>query len=175
MIAEVTAAVLAQFVARLSEEFIKKQRKTVDVNELQEQIAQIVVRQQALAVEAAEVRQAVIVLTRYLTVVQKDMFLIRDDQLWLAEGSKACRDADIESAITQFDSLAEQNIGRQQFRSQRTGDDSVGDSGAGPRRPRVFDPPDQASALEASTLDNFLEGFNEEVTAMRLAQREWQE
>lgn len=146
MITELLVGVLQPFITKVTEEFLRRRRDAVDMRVLQDQVAQLVAAQYASSVAAAEVRRAVMVLTRYLVVTSGNMFLIEDDgdELRLATRFDRERDDALRPAIRNFDHLLRQEIRRRQLVSAELG------------------------SSEKSALDGFTDGFAEEILDLRL-------
>jgi hypothetical protein len=164
MIAEVLMATVPSLLMRLTEEFFAKRRDGVDVRELQEQVARLVMEKNSLACELAEVRRAVLVLTRYLVLTRQDVFVLEADQLGLTDQFQRDRETHVAPVIDNFGTRVEQSIQKRQdhlieaFRR---------------RQPKGQvdheDPPvPEVRHLPVRYSDDFLEGFAEEILDIRL-------
>jgi argonaute-like protein implicated in RNA metabolism and viral defense len=164
MIAEILMATMPSLVMRLTDEFFTKRRDSVDVCELQEQVARLVVENNTQACELAEVRHAVLVLARYLVLTRQDAFMLEADQLTLTDQFLLDRETKVPPVIVDFGARVEQRIQQRQdhdievFRRRQS---------AGSVEQEMVPSP-VLKHSETVVADNFLAGFTEEVLDMRL-------
>jgi hypothetical protein len=164
MIAEILMATMPSLVMRLADEFFDKRRDSVDVRELQEQVARLVVEKNALSCELGEIRRAVLVLARYLALTRQDAFMLEADQLSLTDRFQSERETKVAPVIVDFGERVEQRLQQRQecateaFR-RRHSTRFV--------EPAIVSIPVVKSS-EPDAVDNFLAGFGEDVLDMRL-------
>lgn len=165
MIAEVLTATLPALVLRLTDEFSAKRRDSVNVRELQEQVAQLMAAEKSLRYNLAEVEHVVLILTRYLALIRRDAFALTGDQLVLTEPFRSERGAVAAPVMTDFGARVVHSIERRQshaiesFRRQQS-------AAPAERDEQHADSADRRGA--ARTSRDFLESFAEEVLDMRL-------
>ncbi|VVJ14988.1 Uncharacterised protein [Amycolatopsis camponoti] len=164
MIAEIITAAVPTLVTRLADEFFAKRRDSVDVGELQEQVARLVAEKTSLGCELAEIRQAVLVLARYLAVTRQDVFVLETDHLALTERFRIDREKTVVPVIDDFRTRVERSVERRQnnaiesFRRR-----AEGLPGRGEIAPAV---------IEGRAVDDFLSDFSEEVLRLRTGRDE---
>jgi hypothetical protein len=165
MIAEIFTATLPALVSRLVDEFSAKRRDSVNVRELQEQVARLTAAQNSLRHNLAEVEHVVLILTRYLALTRQDAFALTGDRLVLTEPFRREREAVVAPVMTDFGARVELSIERRQkhiiesFRRQQTAELVERDE-------QATDSADRFGT--ARTSRDFLESFAEEVLDMRL-------
>jgi hypothetical protein len=158
MVGEILLAVLPSLVSTLTDQFLNRKRDTVDLTDLQQQVTQLAINQQAVSAEAEHARRAVKVLVRYLTVAEKATFLLRGDHLELAEGVAGRPDNDLARVLQEFGTAVEGQV-RQRPPKLRSSVPGSSPSGAGEA---VGD-----DRLEQA-LEHFFDGFDEEIRRARL-------
>lgn len=147
---EFILAVLAPLVSKLTEDFLDRRRDRVSVVELQDQISRLLASRWQVEADVAQVRMAVIALTRYLARTQGEIFVLRDDLLELSIPSNDRRQETVGHAISDFNSLVEARLNRRP--SLRS-----------PKNP-VRDRP----VVSSEALNEFFDGFEEGIMRARL-------
>jgi hypothetical protein len=168
MIAEIFTAALPALVTHLTDTFSTRRRDSVDVRELQEQVARLAATQNSLQGNLAEVEHAVLILTRYLALTRQDAFSLAGEQLVLAEQFRSRREAVVTPVMTDFGARVEQSIEKHQnqaieaFRRQQS---------SAPTAPAERDMPWPNSPQHRGgtrSPHDFLDTFAEEVLDLRL-------
>jgi hypothetical protein len=158
MVGEILLAVLPSLVSTLTDQFLGRKRGSIDLTDLQQQVTQLAINQQVLSAEADQARRAVKVLVRYLTVAERETFLLRGDHLELAEGVAGRPDNDLARVLQEFGTSVEGQV-RQRQPKLRSSAPGPSPSGAGEA---VED-----DRLEQA-LEHFFDGFDEEIRKARL-------
>ena len=142
MVAEIFLAVLPPLFGKLTEAFLGNRHQSVDLAQLQEEVARLVRSQRELAVELSEYQRATAHLVRYVARSRRDVFVFHGGQLVLAE--QALQRDDLRELIDGMGADLERRLRQRQAR------------------------PPIADRQSASALDAFFDGFEEEVTRARL-------
>jgi hypothetical protein len=163
MIAEIITAAVPTLITRLADEFFAKRRDSVDIGELQEQVARLVAERNALGCELEEIRHVVLVLARYLALTRQDVFVLRTDHLALTEQYRIDREVTVVPVIDDFRMRVEQSVVRRQnsaiesFRRRQTEELAKQEEIASA----------QPIPVKAGAVDDFLSDFSEEVLRLR--------
>ncbi|MDH2430412.1 hypothetical protein [Sphaerisporangium sp. TRM90804] len=157
MVAELVLAVLYPFVGKLTEDFLNRRRKGVDIAEIQEQVVRLMASQRAVETELADARVTVLALTRHLVRTQGQTFVLHGDRLELLAGQEP--GSGVGPVIERFSSSVEQRL---HTRRAASGPPHV------PARAPAAAPVSAADSAEA--LNSFFDGFEEEIMRARRGQ-----
>lgn len=165
-------AVLSPFVRKLTENFLNRQRNTVGVAELQDQVTRLLDSQRDLEFENTQARMVVLAFARYLAHTQREIFVLKNDRLEIVTRPPSEREEFIEHAIDNFAISLEARLKRR----------ADGSPEAAQPRPPSHSASSRSTSSESSTgavgvatseaLNKFFEGFEEEIMRTRLGRVE---
>ncbi|MGI8330487.1 hypothetical protein ACRYCC_11030 [Actinomadura scrupuli] len=152
---EILLGVLSPFISTVTEDFLARRRDAVPLSELEDQVIRLAAGQRHMEDELVQIRQAVVVLTRFLAEYGAETFSYRGERLELAGGLDERRQVVVGQVIESF----EQEVTAQvQARRQRSR-----------RRP---EPREIPAGPTSDQLKGFLDGFEEEIRRARLGQED---
>lgn len=170
-------AVLSPFVSKLTDNFLNRQRNTVTVAELQEQVTRLLDTQQDLVIESMQARMVVLAFARYLARTQREIFVLRDDhRLEVISRPPSEREDLVERAIEDFTLSLETRLRQNEARRSR----EAAQPWPPPRSPRSRStssqtPPSTVGVATPEALNKFFDGFGEEIMRARLGRAEYDE
>lgn len=151
---EILLGVLSPFISTVTEDFLARRRDAVPLSELEDQVIRLAAGQRNMENELVQIRQAVVVLTRFLAEYGAETFSYQGERLELAGGLDERRQVVVGQVIESF----EQEVTAQvQARRQRQ------------RRP---EPRPIPAGPTSDQLKGFLDGFEEEIRRARLGQED---
>jgi len=164
--------VLGPFVSKVTENFLGRQRNTVSVAELQDQVSRLLESQRELNVENAKTRVAVLFFARHLARTHGETFALTDDRLELVAKDTGRREEIVEHALGGFSSSVEARL------MERAGK-SPGAAHVRPVSPPTSSRPPHPETSTATVgtatseaLNRFFEGFDKEIMDARLGRGE---
>ena len=158
---ELVTAVLSPFISEVTKEFLGRRRKDIQLKDLQRDVEQTMAAQADLAVNIDEIRKAVVVLARYLALTNSELFYLSENVLGLTERPSKDMAVRFTPAIAQFQGHVERRAVARRTEQARS---------VGRRQAQTW--PETSSRAQQPTqgqeLDDFFDGFNEEVMRARL-------
>lgn len=158
-------AVLSPFVSKLTDNFLNRQRNSVAVTELQDQVARLLDSRDDLEIESIQTRMAVLAFARNLAFTQHDIFVLKGDRLEVLGRPSSGREELIERAIDDFSLSLEARLKRIEARRAREAEPY-------PRPTFTPGPPSNVGVATPEALAKFFDGFEEEVMRARMGRDE---